>query len=81
MYDVVAMGELLVDFIQNGCSEKGNPIFEANPGGAMYLQCFRVWGIRLRLLEKWEKIISDGCLGKQSGKRESQMKGCCMTGM
>ena len=34
MYDVVAMGELLVDFIQNGCSEKGNPIFEANPGGA-----------------------------------------------
>lgn len=24
MYDVVAMGELLVDFIQNGCSEKGN---------------------------------------------------------
>lgn len=34
MYDVVAMGELLVDFIQNGSSEKGNPIFEANPGGA-----------------------------------------------
>lgn len=34
MYDVVAMGELLVDFTQNGSSEKGNPIFEANPGGA-----------------------------------------------
>lgn len=34
MYDVVAMGELLVDFIQNGSSENGNPIFEANPGGA-----------------------------------------------
>ncbi len=34
MYDVVAMGELLVDFIQNGSSEKGNPVFEANPGGA-----------------------------------------------
>lgn len=34
MYDVVAMGELLVDFIQNGSSAKGNPIFEANPGGA-----------------------------------------------
>ncbi len=34
MYDVVALGELLVDFIQNGSSEKGSPIFEANPGGA-----------------------------------------------
>lgn len=32
MYDVVAMGELLVDLIQNGSSEKGTPIFEANPG-------------------------------------------------
>ena len=34
MYDVVALGELLVDFIQNGSSAKGTPIFEANPGGA-----------------------------------------------
>ena len=34
MYDVVALGELLVDFIQNGSSVAGNPIFEANPGGA-----------------------------------------------
>ena len=34
MYDVVALGELLVDFIQNGISANGNPLFEANPGGA-----------------------------------------------
>ena len=34
MYDVVALGELLVDFIQNGSSANGNPLFEANPGGA-----------------------------------------------
>ena len=33
-YDVVALGELLVDFTQNGQSEQGNPLFEANPGGA-----------------------------------------------
>lgn len=33
-YDVVAMGELLIDFIQDGYSSQGNPIFEANPGGA-----------------------------------------------
>lgn len=34
MYDVVALGELLIDFIQNGSSPNGNPLFEANPGGA-----------------------------------------------
>lgn len=33
-YDVVAMGELLIDFTQNGYSEQENPVFEANPGGA-----------------------------------------------
>ena len=33
-YDVVALGELLIDFTKNGMSEQGNPIFEANPGGA-----------------------------------------------
>lgn len=33
-YDVAAMGELLIDFTQNGYSEQENPIFEANPGGA-----------------------------------------------
>ncbi len=33
-YDVVALGELLVDFTQNGLSEQGNLLFEANPGGA-----------------------------------------------
>lgn len=33
-YDVIALGELLIDFTENGKSEQGNPIFEANPGGA-----------------------------------------------
>ena len=33
-YDVVALGELLIDFTQNGLSPQGNPLFEANPGGA-----------------------------------------------
>ena len=32
--DVIALGELLIDFTQNGMSEQGNPVFEANPGGA-----------------------------------------------
>lgn len=33
-YDVVALGELLIDFTENGTSAQGNPLFEANPGGA-----------------------------------------------
>ena len=33
-FDVTALGELLIDFTQNGFSEQGNPVFEANPGGA-----------------------------------------------
>ncbi len=33
-YDVVALGELLIDFTENGQSEQGNPLLEANPGGA-----------------------------------------------
>lgn len=33
-YDVVAMGELLIDFAMNGQSEQGNNCFEACPGGA-----------------------------------------------
>lgn len=33
-YDVTALGELLIDFTENGKSHQGNPLFEANPGGA-----------------------------------------------
>lgn len=34
LYDVTAMGELLIDFTMNGQSEQGNNMFEACPGGA-----------------------------------------------
>lgn len=33
-YDVVALGELLIDFPKNGESDQGNNLFEACPGGA-----------------------------------------------
>ncbi|MDO5540948.1 MAG: carbohydrate kinase [Eubacteriales bacterium] len=33
-FDVVALGEMLIDFTENGMSEQGHPILEANPGGA-----------------------------------------------
>ena len=33
-YDVIALGELLIDMTDNGASSQGNTLFEANPGGA-----------------------------------------------
>ena len=33
-FDVIALGELLIDFTENALSEQGNPLMEANPGGA-----------------------------------------------
>lgn len=33
-YDVIALGELLIDFTENGYSIQGNPMMEVNPGGA-----------------------------------------------
>lgn len=32
--DVTALGELLIDFTENGTSAQGNPVLEVNPGGA-----------------------------------------------
>ena len=34
MVDVVALGELLIDFTPKGISEAGHPIMHAIPGGA-----------------------------------------------
>ncbi len=34
MLDIVALGELLIDFTPCGLSSSGSPILEQNPGGA-----------------------------------------------
>lgn len=34
-FDILALGELLIDFTHNGTSNQGNGLFEANPGGAV----------------------------------------------
>lgn len=34
MYDIVALGEALIDFTRHGQSENGNALYEQNPGGA-----------------------------------------------
>ena len=33
-FDVVALGEMLIDFTENGLSEQNHPLLESNPGGA-----------------------------------------------
>lgn len=35
LFDVTALGELLIDFTENGTSSQGNPLLESNPGGAV----------------------------------------------
>ena len=32
--DVIALGEILIDFTESGVSETGMKLFEQNPGGA-----------------------------------------------
>ena len=34
MYDIVALGECLIDFTPDGCTEDGIPVYRQNPGGA-----------------------------------------------
>ncbi len=59
LFDVVALGELLIDFTQNGRSEQGNLLFEANPGGAPanVLAMLRKLGKRCAFIGK---VGSDG---------------------
>ncbi len=62
-FDVVALGELLIDFTENGMSQQGNPVLEANPGGA---PC-NVLSMLTRLGRKVAFIgkVGDDAFGKQ----------------
>ena len=54
--DVVALGELLIDFTENGTSAQDNKLFEANPGGA---PC--------NVLAMLQKARSSDCFHRKSG--------------
>ncbi|WP_347562228.1 hypothetical protein [Ruminococcus sp. AM42-11] len=60
-YDVTALGELLIDFTENGTSAQGNPIMEANPGGAPcnVLAMLERLARRPLLSEKLERTCSE----------------------
>ena len=70
-YDVVALGELLIDFTENGISEQGNPLLEANPGGA---PC----NVLAMLAKLGKKTAFIGKVGKDSfgEKLAETIKGC-----
>lgn len=65
-FDVVAPGELLIDFTESGRSPQGNPLYEANPGGAPgnVLAMLRRLGRRTALIGK----TGDDFFGEQLKK-------------
>ncbi len=64
-YDVTALGELLIDFTESGISSQGNPLLEANPGGApCNVLAILSWESGLHSLEKWEQRCSADSLQK-----------------
>lgn len=79
-YDVTALGELLIDFTENGVSGQGNPLFEANPGGA---PC-NVLAMLTKLGHKTAFIgkVGDDFFGKQLKEAIEEVgidsKGLCM---
>ena len=79
-YDVTALGELLIDFTENGVSSQGNPLFEANPGGA---PC-NVLAMLTKLGHKTAFIgkVGDDFFGKQLKEAIEEVgidsKGLCM---
>jgi fructokinase len=83
-FDVVALGELLVDFTQNGLSEQGNLLFEANPGGAPanVLAMLRKLGKRCAFIGKvgkdgfgdtLEKTVVDAGIDARGLKRDAEV--------
>lgn len=70
-YNVVALGELLIDFTENGISEQGNPLLEANPGGA---PC----NVLAMLAKLGKKTAFIGKVGKDSfGEKLAETIKCC----
>ena len=61
-YDVVALGELLIDFAPYSVNEAGYPVLSANPGGAPgnFLAALTKYGCRTAMIGK----VGDDAFGK-----------------
>ncbi len=62
MYDVIALGELLIDFAPMGSNEAGYPVLSANPGGAPgnFLAALNRYGCKTAMLGK----VGDDLFGR-----------------
>ena len=62
MYDVIALGELLIDFAPQSKNEMGYPVLAANPGGAPgnFLAALAKYGCRTAMIGK----VGDDNFGK-----------------
>lgn len=74
-FDVIALGELLIDFTENGQSEQGNSLMEANPGGAPcnVLAMLKKLGYTCAFIGK----VGDDMFGRQL-KQVTEDAGICM---
>lgn len=81
MYDVVALGEVLMDMTPHGCSELGNQLYEANPGGAPcnVLTMLRKTGKRTGFIGKVGKDIFGYQLKAILESEGIDTKGLCMS--
>ena len=54
MYDAVALGELLIDFVPEAVNEAGYPVLSANPGGAPgnFLAAMNQYGCKTAMIGK-----------------------------
>ena len=70
--EVTALGELLIDLTQNDISRQGNPMFEANPGGAPcnVLAMLSKLGHETAFIGRWEMTFLEGSLKKPLKKWE-----------
>ena len=62
MFDVVALGELLIDFAPKGANEFGYPVLSANPGGAPgnFLAALNQYGCKTAMIGK----VGDDMFGR-----------------
>jgi fructokinase len=62
MYDVIALGELLIDFAPHAVNESGYPVLSANPGGAPgnFLAALTRYGYKTALIGK----VGDDAFGR-----------------
>ena len=77
-FDVAALGELLIDFTENGSSAQDNPVYEANPGGAPcnVLAMLTKLGKRCAFIGK----VGDDQFGRRL-RRVGETAGICMDGL